>query len=116
MQMLRQSYFFDAGVKTLGVSDTMHGISNKLLLVGTLSDQVTDSCFRCCLSPVLGLLHFCLNYGCCTSAPILLVLYFLPECACCLCIYFVWFNCKVSSDLCITVWFSLYLMYGAALL
>jgi len=40
MQVLRQSYFFDSGVKTMGVSATMHGISNKFLLVGTLSDQV----------------------------------------------------------------------------
>jgi hypothetical protein len=45
MQVLRQSYFFDSGVKTMGVSATMHGISNKFLLVGTLSDQV---CLRSC--------------------------------------------------------------------
>ncbi|KAL0052366.1 hypothetical protein WJX82_000955 [Trebouxia sp. C0006] len=40
VEVLRQSYFFDSGVKTMGVSATMHGISNKFLLVGTLSDQV----------------------------------------------------------------------------
>lgn len=40
LQVLRQSFFFDSGVKTMGVSATMHGISNKFLLVGTLSDQV----------------------------------------------------------------------------
>ena len=40
LQVLQQSYFFDSGVKTMGVSATMHGISNKFLLVGTLSDQV----------------------------------------------------------------------------
>lgn len=45
MQVLRQSYFFDSGVKTMGVSATMHGISNKFLLVGTLSDQV---CLHSC--------------------------------------------------------------------
>ena len=45
MQVLRQSYFFDSGLKTMGVSATMHGISNKFLLVGTLSDQV---CLRSC--------------------------------------------------------------------
>ena len=40
LQVLRQSFFFDSAVKHMGVSQTMHGISNKFLLVGTLSDQV----------------------------------------------------------------------------
>ncbi|KAL3141461.1 hypothetical protein ABBQ32_005026 [Trebouxia sp. C0010 RCD-2024] len=40
IEVLRQSFFFDSGVKYMGVSRTMHGISNKFLLVGTLSDQV----------------------------------------------------------------------------
>lgn len=43
LQVLRQSYFFDSAVKHMGVSQTMHGISNKFLLVGTLSDQVRQS-------------------------------------------------------------------------
>lgn len=48
LQVLRQSYFFDSAVKHMGVSQTMHGISNKFLLVGTLSDQVGNHCIAYC--------------------------------------------------------------------
>lgn len=39
-EVLRQSFFIDTAVKAMGVSSTMHGISSKFLLLGTLSDQV----------------------------------------------------------------------------
>lgn len=60
LQVLRQSYFFDSGVKHMGVSQTMHGISNKFLLVGTLSDQVSLHCplpVVHCLLPMACNLH-----------------------------------------------------------
>ena len=47
VQVLRQSYFFDSAVKHMAVSQTMHGISNKFLLVGTMSDQVCFTMMLC---------------------------------------------------------------------
>ena len=44
MQVLKQSFFIDTAVKAMGVSSTMHGISSKFLLLGTLSDQVQPKC------------------------------------------------------------------------
>lgn len=52
LQVLRQSYFFDSAVKHMGVSQTMHGISNKFLLVGTLSDQVRQNDSKLLVAPV----------------------------------------------------------------
>ena len=52
LQVLRQSYFFDSAVKHMGVSQTMHGISNKFLLVGTFSDQVRQNDSKLLVAPV----------------------------------------------------------------
>jgi len=38
--VLHQSYFLPFGVKTLTTTATSHGITQKFLLIGTLSDQV----------------------------------------------------------------------------
>ena len=38
--MLRQSFFLPFGVKAIATTATSHGITQKFLLLGTLSDQV----------------------------------------------------------------------------
>ena len=43
LQVLRQSFFLPFGVKTLATTVTSHGITQKFLLLGTLSDQVGTS-------------------------------------------------------------------------
>jgi hypothetical protein len=40
IEVLKQSYFINTGIKTLDVTATSYGITNRLLLLGTIQDQV----------------------------------------------------------------------------
>ena len=69
--MLRQSFFLPFGVKTLATTATSHGITQKFLLLGTLSDQVGASecvahltlCYLCLMWFLQDHMHYLSSMG-----------------------------------------------------
>ena len=49
LQVLRQSFFIGTAVKVMAVTSTTYGITTKLLVLGTASDQVSAACHSTCV-------------------------------------------------------------------